>query len=130
MTTMQSTTAADLAAGWTRFWNGDLALAAELLDADFRIHFGAPSSDAPDRVRGPEAMAAFVADYRETRGDVRFQVDGPPAGADGRIAFVWSAALPDGRAVSGIDLATLVDGRLAEVWSVTGARVLPPVPAA
>jgi len=125
------TTAADLAAAWTRFWNGELDLAPGLLAAGFRIHFGAPSDPAvADGVHGPQAMAAFVARYRETHGDVRFRVDGPPAGERDRTAFLWSATLPDGREVSGIDLVTLAGRRIAEVWSVTGARVLPPVPAA
>jgi hypothetical protein len=74
-------------------------------------------------------MAAFVGRYRESHGDVRFQVDGPPAGERDRTAFLWSAALPDSRRVSGIDLAELAGDRVREVWSVTGARLLPEVPA-
>jgi hypothetical protein len=56
-------------------------------------------------------------------------VDGPPAGERERTAFLWSAALPDPRRVSGIDLAVLAGDRIREVWSVTGARRRPEVPA-
>jgi len=130
MNTTSSTTTADIADRWTRFWNGELGLAADLLHPDFRIHFGAPvDPQVADAVRGPAGMAAFIERYRESRGDVRFHVDGPPAGERDRTAFLWSAALPDGRRVSGIDLAVLAGDRIAEVWSVTGARLLPGVPA-
>jgi SnoaL-like domain len=130
MTTTTSTTA-DIADRWTRFWNGELALAADLLDPDFRIHLGTSvDPGVADAVRGPAGMAAFVDRYRESHGDVRFRVDGPPAGERERTAFLWSAALPDGRRVSGIDLAALAGDRIREVWSVTGARLLPEVPAA
>jgi hypothetical protein len=129
-TTTTTTSTADIATSWTRLWNGELDLAAGLLDPGFRIHFGAPvDPQVTDAVRGPAGMAAFVRDYRESRGDVRFRVEGPPVGERDRTAFLWSAAMPDGRQVSGIDVAVLAGGRIREVWSVTGARLLPEVPA-
>jgi hypothetical protein len=113
-----------------RFWNGESDLAADLLGPDFRIHLGAPADpEVTHAVRGPAGMAALIGRYREAHGDVRFRVDGPPAGERDRTAFLWSAELPDGRRVSGIDLAGLAGDRIREVWSVTGARLLPGVPA-
>lgn len=129
MTNAHTTTAA-VADAWIRLWNGELDLAADLLDPGFRIHLGAPKDpETTDAARGPAGMVGIIARYRDLNGDVRFRVDGPPAGERGRTAFLWSAATPDGRRVSGIDLAELAGGRIHEVWSVTGARLLPPVPA-
>ena len=38
---MTRTTMIDLASRWTALWNGNLALADEILAPDFRIEFGA-----------------------------------------------------------------------------------------
>jgi SnoaL-like domain len=123
---MITDTTTDIATAWTRLWNGEFDLAADLLDADFRIHFGAPADPAvTDAIHGPDAMVAHLTWYHEVHPDTRFTLAGPPIGGPDRIAFLWSAALPDGRRVSGIDIVALDAGRITEVWSVSGARRLP-----
>ena len=69
----------DLATKWTAMWNGDLALADEILHPDFRIEFGAIVADPdPTLITTPAGMAAFVGTWRARRGDLVFALQGTP----------------------------------------------------
>jgi len=124
---MTRTAAVDLATKWTALWNGDLALADEILAPDFRIEFGAVVADPdPTLITDPAGMAGFIGTWRERRGALSFALQGTPlADGDDGVAFVWSVDLPGIPRRSGIDLCRLVDGRIARVWSVTGDRAFP-----
>ena len=119
-------TAQDLAEAWTAFWNGELERAGDLLTADFRIHFGGAddASVRGDDISGPQQMAAYVRDFQAARAGLRFAVDAPPIADDSGFALRWSARRP-GVSVSGIDVLRLAGERIAEVWSITGARRFP-----
>ena len=54
----------DLWQRWTALWNGDLALADQLLSPGFRIHFGHAVSVDTDTLRGSADLVAFIAQHR------------------------------------------------------------------
>ncbi|MEU5592476.1 nuclear transport factor 2 family protein [Streptomyces sp. NPDC020298] len=111
---------------WTALWNGDFTDPERFLAPDFRIRFGNdPERGAEtDAVAGPQGIVDLVAAFRDANPGLRFTVDGTPL-ADrglGRTACAWYVTFPDGTQKSGIDLLEVVAGRIATVWSVTGAR--------
>lgn len=115
---------------WTAMWNGETALAERIVAPGFRISFANNAdSAASDDLRGPDELARFVAAHRESLPGVRYHVSGTPAvdAAGGQIAGRWTVTYPDdsGNTVSksGIDVLAVADGRITEVWSVTGHRV-------
>jgi ketosteroid isomerase-like protein len=115
---------------WLPMWNGDIDLAADLVHDDFQVWFGT-SPGAGDSVRGPDAFHEFLATYRLELPDATFTpgaivVDEVAGGA----AMVWSVSvtLPGEDVVSergGLDHFVFVDGRIREVWSITGAEPRP-----
>jgi SnoaL-like domain len=115
-----------LAQSWTDLWNGDLDVAAAIVTDDFRIHFGtATDPTVPgDDVRGPAQLAAFIGAFREQRPGLRYQLDAPPLADATGFAIRWSAQRT-GVDVSGIDVVRVSEGRIAEVWSLTGGRRFP-----
>lgn len=114
---------------WTEMWNGDLALAERIVTPGFRISFAnAVESAATDDLRGQGDLARFVAAHRESIPGLRYRLSGTPVvdAPGGQVASRWTATFPDasGNTVSksGIDILTVTDGRITEVWSVTGHR--------
>jgi hypothetical protein len=111
---------------WSPMWNGDVALAHEIVTADFRIWFGAADGDpVRDSLRGPDEFGGLIRRHLEKNPGLTFAMHGEPVidtGA-GRAAIVWRATLP-GRQVGGIDSFELADGKFARCWSVTAARDL------
>jgi hypothetical protein len=100
----------DLWQRWTALWNGDLALADELLSPGFRIHFGnAVVSVDTDALRGPGDLVAFIAEHRAQLPGVRYEPDGPPIVAfevgdgvpTGRLAARWTVRRTDGTGRAG-----------------------------
>ena len=114
--------ALEMAKHWTALWNGELELAETLLAADFRIHFGDNAAGAAgDAVRNPADMAAYVRNVHTQRPGIMFDMDMPVVADNDRFAMRWSARGVDGY-ISGIDVAHVSDGQIAEVWSVAGSR--------
>lgn len=118
---------AALCQAWSAMWNGDHALAGEIVTDDFTIWFGAKRSAADD-LAGPAALAAYVRRHRAGREGLHFAKHRRPVIDVTRqsAAFTWSASLPaaDGgqRALGGIDLVQVTGRRLRRCWSVTGTR--------
>ncbi|MGV0041281.1 nuclear transport factor 2 family protein [Mycobacterium colombiense] len=114
--------ALELAQRWTALWNGEFDIAESLLAAEFRIHFGDNVAGAAgDAVRKPADMAAYIRNVHRQRPGTIFDMDMPIVADSGRFAMRWSARGVDGQ-ISGIDVAHLSDGQIAEVWSVAGSR--------
>jgi hypothetical protein len=114
--------ALELAQRWTALWNGELDIAGSLLAAEFRIHFGDNVAGAAgDAVRNPADMVAYVRNVHRQRPGTTFGMDMPVVADTDRFAMRWSARGADGQ-ISGIDVAHLSDGQIAEVWSVAGSR--------
>ncbi|WP_354642577.1 nuclear transport factor 2 family protein [Kitasatospora camelliae] len=110
---------------WTALWNGELQLAADLVTEDCTVRFGA-AVPGGDGLRGPAELARFIADFRALRPGLRYRLDGPAITDGTEAAIRWSARSGTGTPKSGIDVLRLTpDGRIAEVWSVTGERTFP-----
>jgi hypothetical protein len=116
---------------WTALWNGDLAVAFQIMAADFTLRYAQANTEIIDDVRTPAAMAALVTRWHGIRPGIRFSVQGEAAvdlawvdGApDGRVARPYLAVFEDPSrqiiARSGIDLLSVRGGRIVEVWSVS-----------
>jgi ketosteroid isomerase-like protein len=110
-------------------WNGDLAVAAELVTDDFVVH-QARADDAPsEEVRGPEAVVQMVRQGHASFDDLTFQIEVGPVVEGNMVAARWvgrgryregipGATAPAGTPVAfgGIDLLRVRDGRFAEYW--------------
>ncbi|MBL1078883.1 nuclear transport factor 2 family protein [Nocardia sp. 2] len=128
-----SPTADQLAIRWTELWNGAYHLARELCTPDFRIRFAAngtagDNTHPGDSLRGPAHFVDFLHDFHATHPGIRFALDGTAAGevtpaGTGFFAARWYVDTPEGP--SGIDMFDIRDGKIAEVWSVTGTRRFP-----
>lgn len=119
---------------WTALWNGELALAPRILTPGFRIRFGGVPAGDTDAFRGPDDLAPYIAAFRDRypAPGPRYAVDGTPVvdTGTGHVVARWTVDVPDpeGAVVtkSGIDMLALDGGRIAAVWSITGARRFAP----
>ncbi|MFG2296481.1 nuclear transport factor 2 family protein [Streptomyces sp. NPDC048603] len=119
--------------GWTRLWNGDLALAPDLIAPGFRLRFGnSVPGTGPDATLDRPDLTAFIRAHRQERPGLTYAVDGTPVVDRTRaeVAARWTATYTDGSGgpvtKSGIDLLAIADGRIAAVWSLTGDRRFAP----
>lgn len=120
-----TTDIAALGAAWTDFWNGDLALAGEILTPDATLLF-ANDPARPGEYHGVHEIAEFVGAWREQHPGLRFTLEIPPLvdRAGGDLVLRWHArydALPEGK--SGFDQLAVANGRITRIWSVTGGRI-------
>ncbi|MGD3105472.1 nuclear transport factor 2 family protein [Streptomyces sp. YGL11-2] len=119
---------------WTAIWNGELALASRILAPAFRIRFGGAATADADAFRGPDDIAAYIGAFRDRfpAPGLRYAVDGAPVVDTGTGCAVarWTVDVPDAEGAvvtkSGIDMFAIDGGRIAEVWSITGARRFAP----
>ncbi|WP_327121397.1 ester cyclase [Nocardia sp. NBC_01730] len=119
----------DLFDRWTAMWNGDLALADQIMAPEFTLRYAQPGATVYDDIHHPQALAAQIATSRESTPDLRFapQGDAVIEMDDTRTGFV---ARPYGAqftgtggtpvAVSGTDILRTLNGVITEVWSVSG----------
>jgi len=116
---------------WTGLWNGDVAIAPEIMAETFVLHYAQANTERVDSVRTPAALAALVQFWHGYRPGIRFSAeaqaavdlvleDGQPCG---RVARPYLAVFRDASgaviARSGIDLLSVSAGRIVEVWSVS-----------
>jgi predicted ester cyclase len=110
-------------------WNGDLAVAGELVTDDFVIHQARVDDAASEQVRGPEAVVQMVRQGHAPFDDLTFQIEVGPVVEGNMVAARWvgrgryregipGATAPAGTPVAfgGIDLFRVRDGRFAEYW--------------
>ncbi|CAA9510793.1 MAG: hypothetical protein AVDCRST_MAG12-3206 [uncultured Rubrobacteraceae bacterium] len=114
---------------WQDLWNGDLAVADEIIAPDFVAHF-APMGNSPGEVRGPEALKQWIDGSLAAFADHGFTtVVGPLVDGDmvsGRWVFraVYQGGIPGtppeaiGGNVeyAGIDIFRVESGKIAEYW--------------
>ncbi|MGV9664192.1 nuclear transport factor 2 family protein [Nocardia niigatensis] len=122
--------AIDLFERWTVMWNGDLALADEIMAPEFTLRYAQPGADAYDDIHDPAAFAALIDKFRAERPGLVFSVQGVPVvemsdARTGIIARPYGARVtdPDGvvvRDLSGTDILRFANGQIVEVWSVSG----------
>ena len=114
---------------WLELWNGNLAVADEIITPDFVAHF-APMGYSPDEVRGPEGLKQWIGGALAAFTDYGFRTTvGPLADEDmvaGRWVFrgIYSGGIPGapptaiGKRVeyAGIDIFRAESEKIAEYW--------------
>lgn len=113
---------------WVVLWNGDLAVAEEIIAPEATFRYAQPGADAFDSIHDPQALAKLIEQFRAERPGLRYEAQGiPVVQADGErsgiVARPYGARrpTPDGELnVSGTDILRFVDGKIVEVWSVSG----------
>jgi hypothetical protein len=121
---------------WSQMWNGEVALADQIMAPRFRLRYAqpAPGTDAFDRIQQRPQLAEMIIRFHRDRPGLRFAPDGEAVTelhlidglATGKVARPYLAHLTDetGRRlrISGIDMLRLDNGLITEVWSVSGGR--------
>jgi predicted ester cyclase len=110
-------------------WNGDLALAGELVTDDFLVHQARADGAGSEAVRGPEAVTRMVREGHAPFEELTFEVEVGPVVEGNLVAARWlgrgryrgglpGATAPAGTPVAfgGIDLLRAREGRFAEYW--------------
>ena len=110
-------------------WNGDLAVAGQLVTDDFVVHQARVDATASEEVRGPEAAARMVREGHAPFDGLAFEIEVGPVVEGDLVAARWvgrgryrgglpGATAPAGTPVvfGGIDLLRARDGRFAEYW--------------
>ncbi|WP_329376436.1 hypothetical protein OG625_02665 [Streptomyces sp. NBC_01351] len=118
-----------LVEGWTALWNGDVALAEQILAPDFRLHF-ADDFDGGGSAKtfGQDELTAFISVNGLALTGLTFAADAAPLvdSERGEMACRWTESHDDGggdvAVKSGIDMFAVTDGRISAVWSLTGNR--------
>ncbi|MBB5917162.1 putative SnoaL-like aldol condensation-catalyzing enzyme [Nocardia transvalensis] len=113
---------------WADLWNGDLAVADEIMAPALTLRYAQAGADVFDEIRDPRALAARIEAFRAERPGLRYEAQGEPVVemAGDRTGLVarpygarWSS--PEREIdLSGTDILRFVDGRIVEVWSVSG----------
>jgi SnoaL-like domain len=122
--TNNATTAEQSLSVWLEMWNTDGEIARRICTDDFAIFFGRANPDGSnptDLIRGGAEFNQFVDSYQLTRpGFVFTELASAIDGDHGHM--LWNVDA-DGVHLGGIDVFRFAeDGRIAHVWSVTGAR--------
>lgn len=119
----------DLWVRWAELWNGDLAIADEIIASGFVAHF-APAGNSPNEVRGPQELTEWIGQITAAFTDFSVTTTvGPLADGDllaGRwiIQGVYQGGIPESSleavgkqiAYEGMDLLRVKDGRMVEYW--------------
>ena len=110
-------------------WNGDLAVATELVTDDFVIHQARSDGAGSDERRGPEAVVQLVRDGHAPFDGLTFEIEVGPVVEGDLVAARWAgrgryqggmpgatAAAGTPVAFGGIDLLRARGDRFAEYW--------------
>ncbi|MCX5612579.1 ester cyclase [Streptomyces sp. NBC_00047] len=115
--------------GWTALWNGELALAEQIIAPGFQLRFAnAVEGTGTDSTLERSTLLTFITAHRQALTGLTYDLDGPPVidGAHGQLASRWTVTYVDGSGApvtkSGIDMFSIADGRISGVWSLTGNR--------
>jgi ketosteroid isomerase-like protein len=129
----QATRASELRRLYRRWmlelWNGDLAVATELVTDDFVIHQARADGAGPDERRGPKALVQLVRDGHAPFDGLTFEIEVGPVVEGDLVAAGWAgrgryrggmpgatAAAGTPVAFGGIDLLRARGDRFAEYW--------------
>ncbi|MFG2994185.1 hypothetical protein ACGFZK_33650 [Streptomyces sp. NPDC048257] len=111
---------------WTALWNGDVALAEQILAPGFRLHFADDfDGNGSAHTFGQDELTAFISVNSHALTGLTFAAEAAPLvdSERGEMACRWSESHTDGEDVvvkSGIDMFAVTDGRISAVWSLTG----------
>lgn len=119
-------TGARLVECWAALWNGDVALAEQILAPGFRLYF-ADDFDGKGSAHtfGQAELTAFISANNYALTGMTFAAEAAPLvdTERGGMACRWSESHTGGGEVvvkSGIDMFEVTDGRISAVWSLTG----------
>jgi predicted ester cyclase len=129
----QATRASELRRLYQRWmlelWNGELAVATELVTDDFVIHQARADGAGSDERRGPEAVVQLVRDGHAPFDGLTFEIEVGPVVEGDLVAARWAGrgryrgGLPGATAAAGtpvafggIDLLRARGDRFAEYW--------------
>ena len=115
---------------WLSMWNGDLALAWEIIAPELTIHLPQVGMPPESTVHDPQSMAGWIGLFRSSYSSATFAcelgpfVDGEHLISRFRFTGVWIggrpaiATAPPGTEVNfaGVDILRLERGRVAEYW--------------
>lgn len=114
---------------WVALWNGDYAIAEELISADNRVHAAMFDGGDGSAIHGAPGMVAFVQDMRGLMSDLDFSVEVGPIVDGAHVVIRWVATghygggIPTaGAAVGtevtfrGTDILRVLDDRVVEYW--------------
>jgi predicted ester cyclase len=130
-TVMSNASNAALTGPWQDLWNGDLSVTDKIIAEDFVAHAAPITGSGPDRVRGREALNAWVSGIRAILPDLSFVLDVGPITDDEHLVVRWKArgtyrsgfpgasseAVGREVAFTGTDTLRIADGMLAEYWA-------------
>ncbi|MCU1641250.1 MAG: hypothetical protein JWN03_1525 [Nocardia sp.] len=117
---------------WTIMWNGDLALAQEIMAPEFTLRYAQPGASDYDDIHDPKAFAAQIESFHQQVPGLTFTPQGTPVvemddTGTGIIARPYGAQFdgPEGTRVdvSGTDILRTENGVIVEVWSVSGGLI-------
>jgi predicted ester cyclase len=115
---------------WSELWNGNLAIADEIISPDFISHF-APMASSPSEVRGPEGLKQWIGGVVMAFKDYSFTTEVGPIVDEDKVAGRWlfrgtyqggmpgSSPSAIGKRVeyAGIDLFRVDEsGKIVEYW--------------
>ncbi|MDX2162662.1 MAG: ester cyclase [bacterium] len=114
---------------WLNLWNGDIAIADNLISPQFIAHF-APMSPTQGEVRGAEAFKQWIGGAVAAFDNHQFTTEVGPLADDGTIAGRWifqgtyKGGIPGtpadaiGKPVRyyGIDIFRVENGQIVEYW--------------
>ncbi|MFG2874582.1 hypothetical protein ACGFYU_06160 [Streptomyces sp. NPDC048337] len=114
--------------GWAALWNGDVALAEQILAPGFRLYFADDFGGSGSAATfGQAELTAFISANSHALTGLTFAAEAAPLvdSERGEMAVRWCESQGDGGDVvvkSGIDMFAVTDGRISAVWSLTGNR--------
>ncbi|MET7680604.1 ester cyclase [Streptomyces sp. NPDC005423] len=122
-------TAKALTGAWLRLWNGDYQQAPRIISPDLRVHAALLGGGDGSSVKGPDGLAAWIAQTRAAFPDLRFAlqvrpvINGPYASVRWTCTGTYAGGFPGAEAApgtvitfTGTDTLRIRDGKVVEYW--------------
>jgi ketosteroid isomerase-like protein len=111
---------------WAALWNGNLALAGDLIADGFVAHLSADAPGSPEELRDARAVAQWVKVIRDRVEGLAYTTEVGPFGDGDLVAGHWRASArkkgADGKMQPyekiGTDILRVRDGKIVEVWTL------------
>jgi predicted ester cyclase len=121
--------AANLITQWMALWNGDFAIAEQIISENNRVHAAMLDGGDGSAVGGVSGMVGFVTQGRSLASDLTFSVEVGPIVEGDYVVVRWvatghygggmpGAGAPVGTAVTfhGTDILRVADAQIVEYW--------------
>ena len=126
---MSSQTNKELWQRWSALWNGNLALADEIIAPNFVAHFAA-AGPSPSEVQGSEGLKQWIGGTLAAFTNASFTTSVGPLADEDLVAGRWifratyqggmpgasPAAVGKGVEYAGMDIFRVKDGKIIEYW--------------